>query len=238
MVVAIVIVLAGIAFTVSKNMEETANLTRATQKIKNLGEAFVGYTSDSGGILPREDVSGPDDWTAASDPESSEAWYNALPISMGAKSVGEIADANEPEAFYENTYPLFIPGAPYPRGDKKFRRPFYAVAMNSRLQRTDEETGEKEPGTLISIREPVNTVVFLERGMPGEKKASHAQRGFDGSPKANARAFVGRHNDKGVLLFVDGHVEVRHPSDLISPAGSIIHQDGIIWTRDPDDNPN
>ena len=236
-VVAIVIVLASIAFTVSRNMQETTELTRAAQKIKNLGEAFVGYTSDSGGVLPREDATGPDDWTTASDPDSSEAWYNALPISMGAASVGELADNNNPEGFYESSYPLYVPGAPYPEGEKRFKKPYFAIAMNSRLQRTDE-FGVKEPGTLISIVEPVNTVVFFERGMPGDKKVSPAQRGFDAGPKANPRAFAGRHNDKGILLFVDGHVEVRRVSDLITPAGSIIHQDGIIWTRNPDHDPN
>lgn len=61
-VVAIVIALASIAFSVTRNMQETTELTRAAQKIKNLGEAFVGYTSDSGGVLPREDATGPDDW--------------------------------------------------------------------------------------------------------------------------------------------------------------------------------
>lgn len=236
-VVAIVIVLASIAFTVSRSMQQTTELTRATQKIKNLGEAFVGYTSDSGGLLPREDATGADDWTGASDPDSSEAWYNALPISMGAASVGQLADNNNPQGFYEDSYPLYVPGAPYPKGEKRFKKPYFAIAMNSRLQRTDEY-GAKDAGTLISIVEPVNTVVFLERGMPGDKKVSPAQRGFDAGPKANPRAFAGRHNGKGILLFVDGHVEVRRVSDLITAAGSIIHQEGIIWTRNPDDDPN
>ncbi|NIP98906.1 MAG: prepilin-type N-terminal cleavage/methylation domain-containing protein, partial [Akkermansiaceae bacterium] len=57
--VAILVVLAAIAFSVSKNMRENANLARATQKIKDLGSAFVGYTTDSGGLLPMEDAPGP-----------------------------------------------------------------------------------------------------------------------------------------------------------------------------------
>ncbi|MFP6894962.1 MAG: prepilin-type N-terminal cleavage/methylation domain-containing protein [Roseibacillus sp.] len=237
-VVAIVIVLATIAFTVSKNMKESADLARATQKIKNLGEAFVGYTADSGGLLPYEDAVGPDDWNTASKPEASEAWYNALTQRMGVRTVGELASDNNPEGFYQESYPLYVPGAPYPKDEKKFRKPYFAIAMNSRLQRRDDD-GNKEQGTLASIQQPVNTVVFLERGMPGDKKVSNAQRGFDAGPKANPRAFAGRHNQKGILLFVDGHVEVRPVSDLITRAGRIIFpQEGVIWTRDPEEDPN
>jgi prepilin-type processing-associated H-X9-DG protein len=236
--VAIVVVLAAIAFTVMGSMRDNADLARATQKIKNLGEAFVGYTTESGGLLPYEDAPGADDWTTAAKPEASEAWYNALPRIMGVKTVGEIG-ATDPAEFYQESYPLFVPGAPYPNGDKKLTQPYFAIAMNSRLQRTDDDTEEKEQGSLSSIIDPVKTVIFLERGMPGDKKTSRAQRGFDAGPKANARAFAGRHNEKGILLFADGHIEVRSVTDLITSAGKIhFPQDRVIWTRDPDEDPN
>lgn len=236
--IAIVVVLAAIAFTVMGSMRDNADLAKAQQKIKDLGSAFVGYTTDNGGKMPREDVSGKsDDWHTAALPEASETWYNALPESMGFKTVGQIGEDN-PAEFYEDTYPLYVPGAPYPKSDKKLTQPYFAIGMNSRLQRRDD-TGQKEQGTLGSIIDPVRTVVFLERGMPGDKKVMQAQRGFDAGPKANPRAFAGRHNQKGILLFADGHTEVRQVSDLITTSGKIIYpQDRIIWTRDPDDDPN
>ncbi len=236
--VAILIVLAAIAITVSKNMKENANLVRATAKIKNLGEAFVAYTADSGGLLPFEDAPGSDNWNTAGKPEASEAWYNALTQRMGVATVGELANDNNPEGFYLDSYPLYVPGAPYPKSDKKYSRPYFAIGMNSRLQRKDDD-GKKEQGTLASIQDPVRTVVFLERGMPGDQKVSKAQRGFNAQPKANPRAFAGRHNDQGILLFADGHTEVRKVSDLISKAGRIVFpQDRVIWTRDPEEDPN
>ena len=54
--VAIVIVLAAISFQVFTNMVQSANLTRATNKIKDLGQAFVDYTTDHGGRLPLENA--------------------------------------------------------------------------------------------------------------------------------------------------------------------------------------
>ncbi|MGB6219541.1 hypothetical protein, partial [Haloferula sp.] len=83
------------------------------------------------------------------------------------------------------------------------------------------------------------TVAFLEAGMPGDKKSVPGQRGFDASPKANARAFVGRYNGKGMIVFVDGHVESYAASDLITTSGDIkVPQNSVVWTNDPDDNPN
>ena len=97
---------------------------------------------------------------------------------------------------------------------------------------------------MASIQQPANTVIFLERGLPKDEQHSKAQRKFNGSPKANPRAFATRHNQKGVLLFVDGHTEVRRVPEVIKPSGEIITPDeqgpgvSIIWTRDPDDDPN
>ena len=247
--IAIVIVLAGITFQVTGSMKESANLTRATQKIKDLGQAFVDYTSDHAGRLPLENADVPnitaddEDWTVAASAEAENAWYNVLPERMGFPTVGELGADNTPYRFYDQAYPVYLDGAPYHAGEKKLKRPYFSVGMNSRLQRRGLD-GYKDPGTLASIQQPVNTVIFLERGLPKDIQHSKAQRKFNGSPKANPRAFAPRHNQKGVLLFVDGHTEVRKVTELIKASGEIIvpedQQPGtsIIWTRDPDDDPN
>ncbi len=247
--VAIVIVLAGISFQVFTNMVQSANLTRATQKIKDLGQAFVDYTSDHGGRLPLENADIPDisadqeDWTVAASEEAEEAWYNVLPERMGFRSVAQLGEENAPQSFYASAYPTFLGGAPYFKSEKKLKRPYFAIGMNSRLQRRSLD-GYKDPGTLASIQQPVNTVIFLERGLPKDKEHSKAQRKFNGAPKANPRAFATRHNQKGVLLFVDGHTEVRRVPELIKASGEIIVPEdqspgtSVVWTRDPDDDPN
>ena len=247
--VAIVIVLAGISFQVFTNMVQSANLTRATQKIKDLGQAFVDYTSDHGGLLPLENADIPDisadqeDWSVAASEEAEQAWYNVLPERMGYRSVAQLGEENAAEAFYASSYPTFLSGAPYFKSEKKLKRPYFAIGMNSRLQRRSPD-GYKDPGTLASIQQPVNTVIFLERGLPKDEEHSKAQRKFNGAPKANPRAFATRHNQKGVLLFVDGHTEVRRVPELIKASGEIIVPEDqspgktVVWTRDPDDDPN
>ena len=234
--VAIVAILAAIAIPVTSSMKQRANRARAVEKLQSLGAAFVSYTADSGGELPWEDAPGTDDWQAAADPENDKVWYNALPELMGAGALGSFA--NTPRRMYEDHYPLYLPGAPYPKSNKKLGKPYFAVGMNSRLQRKNEE-GIKVRGTFASILAPQRTVVFLERGMPGDKKTNPGQGGFDARAKANPRAFAARYNGKGLLIFVDGHVESFAVSDLISNGGQIkVPQNNVVWTRDPDEDPN
>lgn len=236
-VISITAALAAIGVTLSKTSKAKANQTITLGKMKALGVAFTAYSTDKNGLMPYEDSAGTDDWTNAAKPENQEAWYNALPKMMGAGSVGEIGATN-PARFYENTYPLFVPGAPYPSGSKRLGSPTFAIGMNSRLQRKSEE-GIKAQGRLAQIQDPSKTVVFLERGLPGDKQTMAAQRGFDGSPKANARAFAARHNQKGCLVFADGHAEVRPASDLLTQGGGIVvPQTAIVWTLNPDSDPN
>jgi prepilin-type N-terminal cleavage/methylation domain-containing protein len=234
--VAIVAILAAIAIPVSTSMKKRAYRAGAVEKLKSLGAAFVSYTADSGGELPWEDAPGTDDWQAAADPANAKAWYNALPDLMMHPPLGDLAD--NPQRMYSDDYPLFLPGAPYPKSDKKLGKPYFAMAMNSRLQRKDD-SGVKIRGTLSSILAPQRTVVFLERGMPGDKETNPGQRGFDAGAKANPRAFAARWNGKGLLIFADGHVEMFAVSDLISNGGQIkTPQISVVWTRDPDDDPN
>lgn len=236
-VVAVIVALAAIGGSLYKSAQQRAHQSAALQKMKSLGATFATYTADKNGLLPFEDSTGTDDWINAARPENSEAWYNALPKIMGAPSVGELGQTN-PAGLYQESYPLYIPGAPYPGPNKRLGSPAFAVGMNSRLQRKDDE-GVKKQGRYEQIQEPAKTVVLLERGLPNDKKTMPAQRGYDGSPKANARAFAARHNQKGCLIFADGHAELRAASELIDAGGGIIvPQTAIVWTLNPDDDPN
>ena len=236
-VVTIIIALAAIGTSLHRSAKEKATQTSAMAKMKGLGTAFATYTTEKNGLLPLEDAVGTDDWTNAGKPESQEAWYNALPKLLGARSVGELGQSDQ-AAMYNESYPLFIPGAPYPSASKRLGSPAFAVGMNSRLQRKGED-GLKKAGRFEQIMEPVKTVVFLERGLPNDKKTIPSQSGFDGSPKANAGAFAARHAQKGCLIFADGHAELHAASDLITVGGGIIvPQTSIVWTLNPDVDPN
>lgn len=53
------------------------------------------------------------------------------------------------------------------------------------------------------------------------------------------RAFAARHAQKGGLIFADGHAELQAASNLLTVSGAIIvPQAAIVWTPNPDDDPN
>ena len=236
-VIAIIAALAAIGFSVAQSAKGKSQQAGAMHKMRDLGIAFGAYTTDKNGLMPFEDSTGTDDWQNAARPENQEAWYNALPRLMNAKPVGELGLSN-PIGFYDPAYPLFIPGAPYPGADKRLGAPIFAIGMNSRLQRKSED-GVKKQGQFAQIQSPSKTVIFLERGLPNDKKTFSGQRGFDGSPKANARAFAARHNQQGALIFADGHAEMHKASDLITSSGMIlVPQVNAVWTLNPDEDPN
>ena len=233
---AIIAVLAGVTYPVYNAVRRNALKVDSTQRMEGLATAFVNYTSDNNGNMPREDAVGGNDWVMASKPENADVWYNALPELMGAQAVGALAST--PEIFYLKDYPLYFKAAEYPEDDKKLAKPYFAVAMNSRLQRR-ADTGEKKPGTMADLQAPSRTVMFFERGLPGEEKSMGALGGYDGTPKGNAKNFVARYNQKGLVIFADGHAELHPASDLISTSGMIpVPQTEFVWTKDPQEDPN
>ena len=238
-VIAIILVLAAIAVPVMNAVRTKANMQVAMKNMTSLGTALAAYTNSNDGTLPNEDAKGTDTWQVAADPESAKAWYNALPKLAGAKGVGEFA--NSPRDFYSKENLLWLPGAVYPSGGKELAQPLFAIAMNTKIQRKNEDDA-KEPVKLNQITHAAKTVAFLEQGIKGEAQAMKVQPAYDGSCKGSAKSFVARYGGKGVLLFFDGHAEAYETKDLLTETGKIIWTQGeipaVIWCRTPEEDPN
>jgi len=236
--VAIILVIVAIGFPVYTIMRQRANKQVALKTMKDLGSGLTSYVAQHSGVLPAEDASGTDSWKNAAKPEANEAWYNAIPRQVGRKGVGDYADS--PREFYTKDSIIFLPGATYPESDKKLREPLFAIAFNTKLQRRDAD-GRKKPTKQADITNPVRTVIFLEQGLPDEPKTLQIQtkKDYDGSCKGSAKSFVGRYGGKGVLVFFDGHAEVVDANDLLTEIGTIPYpQSTVIWTCNPEENPN
>ena len=235
-VIAIIMVLAAIAFPVYSTVKMRSSKVEAMNMMRQLTGAALSYAAANDNELPREDSKGTDTWQAAADPLNEKAWYNALPKLVGRKTVGDYA--KDPRAYYSKDNMLYLSGATYPEGDKKLVRPLFAVAINTKLQRKDED-GKKPPLKLVNITEPARTVLFLEQGLEGEKKSQPMQNKYDGSCKGSARSFVGRYGNTGLLGFADGHVETADPREVLTETGMFpFPQEEIVWTRTADEDPN
>lgn len=236
-VIAIILVLAAIAFPVFATVQNRANKATALNNMRQLGSAAGAYTSQNDGQLPAEDGKGTDTWASAALPENAKAWYNSLPIILSNKSVAQYA--SNPQAYYSKENLLFIPGAKYPESEKKLAAPLFAIAINTKLQRKSE-TGDKT-ARLSQITNPARTVLFLEQGIKGEEKAMAQQPKYDGSPKGSAKSFVARYNGFGVVTFVDGHAEVIEGKDILEENGQFkfpLQPGDVIWCKSIEENPN
>jgi len=233
---AIGLVLITIAVPTFSTIRQRAHKQAALDRFKTLGGALANYTGQNAGMLPAEDVDGSDTWDRVARPDAKDAWYNALPRLLGRKGAGDYS----PTEFYTEDNLLFLPGANYP-DKKKFLAPQFAIAFNTKLQRNDPATGEKERTKMEQIANPARTVALLEQGCLNESKtmAVQTRKDYDGGPKGSAKSFVGRYDGKGVLLFLDGHVELVSVTDVLTQTGHFPFPQGeIVWTRTPDENPN
>jgi prepilin-type processing-associated H-X9-DG protein len=95
---------------------------------------------------------------------------------------------------------------------------------------------------LGDITRPERTVLFFERGLPGEQRVMKNQSidNYDGSCKGSAKSFVGRHNGKGVITFVDGHVGEFHMNEILNETGNVppLKESPVRWTLTPEENSN
>lgn len=112
--------------------------------------------------------------------------------------------------------------------------------MNSKLT-----SGGGAPVKTSAIQVPASTVVFLENLLKDEPPVDVAQATTElAQPSSFASRFSARHAGSGNLVFADGHAETLRGRLVVETrAGpnrgkAILPQTRIIWTPDPEANPN
>ncbi len=254
-VIAIITVLAAIAYPIIVRMRANANKMTALNRMKQLAAAVHTYTAENSGVIPAEDAPGKElGWASFAAANTEKAWYNAIPHQLREKSVADFYQERRTADFYTHQNILYLPGAQYPMKQIK-NQPLFAIAMNTKLHHRARGpnnvktfTGLKADMNISTVQLPSRTVLFLERGLPGELRAHPAisKTDYSGSCKANAQAFVARYTNKGILVFFDGHAEEVSGKDLLTTSGTIIwdatlsstNPSAIFWTPDPTEDPN
>ena len=241
-VISIILVLAAIAFPVYGVVMSRMNKAVALNNMKQVTAALISYAGQNDGDFPSENIPEGSSWANAADPaKGAKVWYNVLPRMAGTKGVGDFSST--PANFYSKGNILYLAGAKYPVGTNpnKLDKPFFAFAINTKLQRKDKESKEKGTAKLSQITMPARTAAFLECGIPGETKPPEVQPLYEGEPKTSGRSFVERYGGQGVISFIDGHVESFAAKDILHPDGELIWVAGevprVIWCRTPEENP-
>jgi prepilin-type N-terminal cleavage/methylation domain-containing protein/prepilin-type processing-associated H-X9-DG protein len=239
-VIAIIAILAGMLLPALSKAKGKALAISCLNNQKQWGLALTLYTDDAADYLPREkDHTGQDllGWRAAIDPLNADLWANALPLKISLRSLAQIA-TNDRALFYGRQTIFPCPAAKIPK-DTRLNFPHFSLAMNSKLI----QGGARVRTT--QVLQPSQTVVFTESGVPGEAKFHPNQANYTGQPHAFANRFSARHGGSGNLAFADGHAESLRGSRVIDLGESsanrgraIIPQVNVIWTTDPQADPN
>lgn len=240
-VIAIIAILAGLLLPSLAKAKNTARRTACVNNLRQWGVALILHLHDNEERLPRESFGTGtvlNNWAQVKDPTNFDVWYNALPPLMGQSRAADYFGRRG--AFYERESFFHCPAARFPKGHLQGNNPLFSLAMNSKLieaPRTSLRASE--------IRQPANTVMFLENLLAEETPVDPAQSTSDlGQPSSYASRFVARHDRRGNLVFVDGHVETFAGGEVVetSPGPArgkaIVPQEKIVWTPIPTQNPN
>ncbi len=238
-VIAIIAILAGMLLPALAKAKGSALRIACLNQQKQWGLGLMIYAEDNLELLPREKPVGQDQltWTQAQNVSNSDLWCNVIPPRIGIRAVKDYATNGG--GFYEKGSIFTCPSSKLPAPTVRVASPFFSLAMNSKLIRN-----EIRP-RLSAIQRPAQTVTFTESGLPGEPKFHVNQANYNGQPFAFASRFSARHNQSGNLTFADGHSENLRGNRVIdtvvgSPTlgKASVPQAQIVWTLDPDEDPN
>jgi prepilin-type N-terminal cleavage/methylation domain-containing protein/prepilin-type processing-associated H-X9-DG protein len=238
-VIAIIAILAGMLLPALARAKGSAQRIACLNQEKQWGLAMLMYAEDSLELLPREKPVAGDQltWIQAQNTNNADLWCNVLPPRIGLRAVKDYATNGG--AFYEKGSLFTCPSAKLPAAAVRVTAPFFSLAMNSKLIRNDFRP------KIGAIQRPSQTVLFTETGIPGEAKFHPNQATYNGQPFAFANRYSARHALSGNLVFADGHSEnLRGNLVIDTVAGSptlgkaFVPQARVVWTVDPDEDPN
>jgi|SRR5436190_2599094 len=246
-VITIVAILASLTLGAVARGKAASQRISCIGKLKQWGQASHFYVEDHDDKLPQEAVfDGINTWEMTTFSVCSEVWYNSMPRSLGVTTAASYSKTPSLQrSFYSSKNFFHCPAARFAPVSATY--PNFSLAMNSKLTMDFEST----PGLnafdiaprelrMSQIVRPVNTVLFLDAGVAGERRVSEFQPPYSGQPKAYASEFSGRHNNAGNILFAAGNVATFHARDVVdmdpnSPrrGGGIFPPTDVIWRHDP-----
>ena len=237
-VIAVIAVLAGLllpALAKAKGRAQNSKCQSNLHQWSIAAESYAGADDE----LPLEKPPGSpwpvsilNTWSVVSDPTNSTVWYNALAEEAGVQSMFYYgATPERHEEFYGNN--IFQCPSARPDVVQAIVRPQFSLAMNSKLS----QGGQVPRKNCTSY--PSRTALFLDAGVPGETRVAAGQDNYDGRPHVFAKRFSARHDGRGNIVFIDGHVESLRADLVVTSVGeAYFPQEPVQWTCDPEINPN
>jgi prepilin-type N-terminal cleavage/methylation domain-containing protein/prepilin-type processing-associated H-X9-DG protein len=249
-VIAIIAILAALLLPALSRAKMSAQRISCMNKLRQWGIGITMYCQENDGNLPRESAGGGgstlNNWTQVINPANADVWYNALPPMIRVPPASEFGSSKANWVRFYDTSRLFqCPQAHFPNGVAANPNALFSIAMNSKLIQGSATTIRVE-----TVKKTSQTVFFLENRLAGETRVDPAQVSDNdpnadlGQPSSFANRFAARHFGSGNIAFVDGHSAAYKGSQVVETqpgpdrGKAILPQLEIVWTADPDDNPN
>ena len=237
-VIGIIAILASLLLPALARAKAMARQIDCLNKQKQLAFALHEYANDHDDELPRESYlpggTTRNLWVQVGGALASDVWYNALPARMGVRPPAKYFVPTLRPGFYDRSLVFHCPAVSFPKKASLEVFPAFSIAMNSKLILPPNLTVR-----LGSLLRPVDTVLFLDNRLEGERKVDPQQTEADlGQPSAYASRFVVRHPGGGMMAFADGHVGSVPGLRVVDRGLAFFPQLNIVWTADPNANPN
>ena len=240
-VIAIIAILSSLLLPALSQAKGKAKRIKCLSKCGQWGLGLTLYANDNEDRTPRESFGNGtvlNNWAQVYDPANFDVWYNAIPKTIGEPSASAFF-TRRPTFFSRDVF-FHCPETKFPQGSETGNNPLFSIAMNSKLI-----DGANATLSLNEVQKPSNTVIFLESLLAGEKPVDPAQPTTDlGQPSSFASRFAARHSGLGTLVFIDGHVEAVRGNEVVETTSgpnrgkAILPQGHIVWTPNPNTNPN
>ena len=237
-VIAILAILAALLLPALSRAKGQARQTVCMNHLRQWALIQTKYADENEDMLARESFE-PNGvtynlWAQVRHALAEDVWYNALPRTSGMTPVIDFAPSVVRGDFYASKTIFHCPSARFPKNPGRDDVVFFSLAMNSKLILRPDRTIR-----LSAIQRPSDTVMFLDNRLPNEPKVDPEQALYElGQPSAYANRVSARHQDRVQFSFADGHVEARPGSEIVTNGLAPFPQTRIIWTADPERNPN
>jgi prepilin-type N-terminal cleavage/methylation domain-containing protein/prepilin-type processing-associated H-X9-DG protein len=231
-VVAIIGLLASLLLPVINRVRARADQISCLSKIRQWSLGTIMYAYEHEDVLPREDaVDDVNSWKMAMNPANEDVWYNCVAPYVKSKKVADYGVNPLDQEFYSKRSMFRCPSARF--SETTVAYPVFSIVYNSQL------AGLGEQATIDMIDEPSETALYVDGGVPGEKKAYATQREYNGQPKAYANRFSARHRGGGNIAMADGRARWFIASRVINPetGRSIFPPRDVIWCTRRDIKP-
>jgi prepilin-type N-terminal cleavage/methylation domain-containing protein/prepilin-type processing-associated H-X9-DG protein len=241
-VISVIAVLAALLLPALARARSAAHRTECLSRQNQWAVAFLEYTEDNEGWIPREGYHTDgqvfwNNWAQVQNGISRDVWYNALPLYLSIPPASSYALPSARLPFYEHASFFHCPSARFPRAADNvgYQIALFSMAMNSQL--INPPAG---PTVLLStIQDPTRTVLFLDNLLDDETPVVVQQDKTNlGQPSAFANRFAGRrHGRAGNLAFADGHVQSLPGEKVVESKGmnagfSILPPVDVVWELD------